>query len=111
LFCLRNITYQVLLAILQNFTNIFLVFYPKAFQQQNYGFLNHCPYDIQRQIIDQIILWNDSQTISSVLWESNSSQIMLEIIRQSSLLPVNKENAETIKKSIDFYKKLLTVKI
>lgn len=59
-------------------------------KNDNRGFVDHCPYDIQVALFPRLEAWLQNETISSKLWcnEENASTI-LEIFRQSCYLPLN----------------------
>lgn len=90
-----------------------MTFYPKIFQElrlmdkyDDTGFKNLCPPEIQAVIIDKLITWSDRPQIFGIIWDSNSNgPIMLEINRQSCLIPLS--FAATIKKSMQLYRSWL----
>jgi hypothetical protein len=72
------------------------------------GYPGFCPPEIQATIVSHLNAMMNVDGITQKLWtNAENVAIMLEICRQSCLLPM--EHMDTIKKSVTFYKKLFLV--
>ncbi len=67
----------------------------------------YCPFEIQAVLINYFATWSENMTISKILWDESNAPLMIEISKQSCLLPMS--YADTVKKSIDLYRNWLTV--
>lgn len=68
------------------------------------GFTQHCPYEIQASIIDNLQQWTAKEELSAFLWGEQAA-LMLEIYRQSCLMPASRH--EDIKKAFLVFKDCL----
>jgi hypothetical protein len=74
------------------------------------GFKANCPYEIQAVLIERLTQFGERSQIFPVLWDAlSNAPIMMEIHRQSCLLPLS--YAPTIKKSMQTWRSWLMVSI
>jgi hypothetical protein len=73
------------------------------------GFNDHCPYDVQALFVDKLMVWFSNDNIISWLWtQQDNSMLMLEIFRQACLLPVSR--FDTLKKYLTIFHDMLFVR-
>jgi hypothetical protein len=70
--------------------------------------MHHCPYVVQRTIIDHFDQWKSNQALCAKLWEDKNAIFMLEVSRQCCQLPVT--FASTVRKSIHLYRHWFVVR-
>ncbi|KAJ6252709.1 rho gtpase-activating protein [Anaeramoeba flamelloides] len=67
------------------------------------GFKSHCPYELQSILIGHVLEWVKKPKLTTFLFENiQNKQILLEIFRQSFLLPI--EYDEIVYKVLENYK-------
>ena len=81
---------------------------PTLTQSPDLGYPGFCPPEIQATIVSHLNAMMNVDGITQKLWTNNeNTAIMLDICRQSCLLPM--EHMDTIKKSVTFFRKLFLV--
>jgi hypothetical protein len=60
--------------------------------------------------VNQIAVWAENPTICQILWAPKNGLLMMEILRQSAMMPVKDYHA-TIKRSADTFRLFLMVRV
>lgn len=72
------------------------------------GFSN-CPHPLLRSLINQIAVWAENPAICQILWAPKNGLLMMEFLRQSSMMGIKDYHA-TIKRANDTFRLFLMVR-
>jgi hypothetical protein len=76
------------------------------YSPETVNFVAGCPLVVQRAIIEKCALWNESSMMSSIMWEGENAKLMMEIGRQSFVLPLQ-FYPRTIRKALNMFRNTL----